>query len=269
MARAKAGPLDAYRRKRDFSRTQEPAPGEAKAPGAQLAFVVQKHAARREHYDFRLQWGGVLKSWAVTRPPSLNPADKRLAVRTEDHPLDYATFEGTIPKGEYGGGTVMLWDRGVWEPLHDPDEGLAAGKLHFRLHGERMQGGWALVRMRPRPKERGEHWLLIKERDGWAKASSGRLTRERTSVKTGRTMRAIAKDAPPVDAAIADDPPGGEPAKRPAAGLPAFVKTQLATLVERVPEGEDWLHELKHDSYRCQLAMAGGMARCYSRSGED
>ena len=149
MPRSKADILlEDYRKKRDFSRTEEPDHQADIKASDNLSFVVQKHAARRLHYDFRLEWEGVLKSWAITKGPSLDPADKRLAVRTEDHPLAYGGFEGTIPKGDYGGGSVMLWDRGYWEPLHDPEEGLKQGKLHFRLHGERMQGGWALVRMK-------------------------------------------------------------------------------------------------------------------------
>src|SRR5690554_3897035 len=136
-----------YRAKRDFARTQEPS-GKAKAKAAdKLSFVVQKHDASRLHYDFRLELDGVLKSWAVTRGPSTNPADKRLAVRTEDHPLDYGDFEGTIPEGEYGGGTVMLWDEGTWEPVGDPRAGLEKGDLKFRLHGKRMKGEWVLVHM--------------------------------------------------------------------------------------------------------------------------
>ena len=145
--------LDDYRKKRDFSRTREPAgasEGSRRTGRTGPIFVVQKHDATRLHYDFRLERDGVLWSWAVTRGPSINPEDKRLAVRTEDHPFAYGDFEGTIPENQYGGGTVMLWDRGWWEPLGDPAEGIEEGKLHFRLHGERMRGGWALVRMKPR-----------------------------------------------------------------------------------------------------------------------
>src|SRR5690554_373282 len=137
--------LERYRSMRDFGRTPEPAGGQRSGEGF---FIVQKHAATRLHYDFRLAHGGVLLSWAVTKGPSLDPADKRLAVRTEDHPLDYASFEGTIPKGQYGGGTVMLWDRGAYRPLEDLDAGLKAGKIKIELDGERLRGGFALVRMR-------------------------------------------------------------------------------------------------------------------------
>ena len=141
------GTLQPYRRKRNFERTPEPAPSEAAAPPQGFSFVVQKHAARRLHYDFRLELNGVLKSWAVTKGPSFDPADKRLAVHVEDHPLEYGRFEGVIPKGQYGGGTVMIWDRGRWEPEGDPDKGYAKGKLSFRLFGQRLQGRWTLARM--------------------------------------------------------------------------------------------------------------------------
>ena len=162
--------LRAYTEKRDFARTSEPASAgvKVKLVVAERGFVVQKHAATRLHWDFRLEWEGVLLSWAVTRGPSADPGAKRLAVRTEDHPLDYAGFEGTIPKGEYGGGTVMLWDNGTWAPLEDVDAGLAAGKLKFVLSGTRMRGAWMLVRMKPRPTETRENWLLIKEHDAHA-----------------------------------------------------------------------------------------------------
>ena len=186
--------LDEYRRKRDFRRTAEPSRTTASTSSGDLRFVVQKHAASRLHYDFRLEWEGMLKSWAVTKGPSLDPSDKRLAVRTEDHPLDYGDFEGRIPEGDYGGGTVMLWDRGRWEPLHDPVDGLKEGKLHFRLHGERMQGGWALVRMKSKGKEKRENWLLIKERDDLADEEANFLRGNKTSVASGRTMKQIRKE---------------------------------------------------------------------------
>jgi len=156
--------LTEYSAKRDFKRTPEPPPKRKKATGN--SFVIQKHAARRTHYDFRLEHDGVLKSWAVTRGPSLDPAEKRLAVRTEDHPLEYGGFEGVIPKGEYGAGPVMIWDKGTWEPIGDADEGLAKGNLKFRLNGDRLKGDYVLVRMKPRKGERArENWLLIKRRD--------------------------------------------------------------------------------------------------------
>ena len=160
--------LEEYRRKRNFRSTPEPAPGRVKIKHKQLAYLIQKHAATRLHYDFRLEWQGVLLSWAVTKGPSLNPADKRLAVRTEDHPLEYGGFEGTIPKGEYGGGTVMLWDQGTWEPVEDAQAGLEHGHLSFVLHGQRLKGRWDLIRMRGDQKR--ENWLLIKEKDEEARA---------------------------------------------------------------------------------------------------
>jgi bifunctional non-homologous end joining protein LigD len=163
--------LERYRTKRDFTRTSEPQGGRAKQ-GAPLSFVVQKHAARRLHYDFRLELDGTLKSWAVPKGPSLDPAEKRMAVHVEDHPLDYGSFEGTIPPGEYGAGTVIVWDRGTWTPVGDARAGYAAGKLKFALDGEKLHGHWTLVRMRPRAGERQESWLLIKEKDEEAKPSS-------------------------------------------------------------------------------------------------
>src|SRR5215217_4752635 len=153
--------LSAYHAKREFQKTPEPRGRTAKAQG--FTFVVQKHDATRLHYDFRLELDGVLKSWAVTKGPSLTPGEKRLAVHVEDHPLDYGSFEGTIPKGAYGGGTVMLWDRGTWEAAGDPAADYAAGKLKFRLRGERLRGGWMLVRMRGKAREKQDLWLLIKE----------------------------------------------------------------------------------------------------------
>ena len=216
---------------------------------------------------------GVLLSWAVTRGPSDDPAEKRLAVRTEDHPLSYGDFEGTIPQGEYGGGTVMMWDQGSWEPLHDPGEGLKSGMLHFRVHGQRMKGGWALIRMRPRGREKRENWLLVKERDDEATDEPAHLTDAFTaSVATGRSMDAIAEDeASPVW--HSDDPAGGaaKPAERQApkrtGTRPKFRKPQLATLVDAAPQGDGWLNETKFDGYRCLVALGRGGDRFYTRSG--
>lgn len=157
-------PLLAYKQKRDFTLTPEPA-GAIAHTASLLSFVVQKHAARSLHYDFRLELDGTLKSWAIPKGPSLDPAQKRLAVHVEDHPLSYAGFEGVIPDRQYGAGTVIVWDRGTWEPVGDPHEGLAAGQLKFHLYGEKLKGAWVLVRMRGKPGERQEAWLLIKERD--------------------------------------------------------------------------------------------------------
>jgi bifunctional non-homologous end joining protein LigD len=219
---------------------------------------VQKHDATRLHYDFRLEYEGVLKSWAVTRGPSTDPADKRLAVRTEDHPLDYATFEGTIPKGQYGGGTVMLWDFGTWEPIEDPRKGFKSGKLKIRLDGERMKGGWALVRMKPRPGEKGENWLLIKEHDEYATGDGEGLLKADKSVSTGRAMDAIAAGKPPAKKPRKSDKP-----------LPKFTEPQLATLVDTVPSGRDWLFEMKYDGYRCLAAISRDTVRLYTRNGLD
>lgn len=254
--------LREYRKMRDFARTSEPEGGESdKLRAGERAFLVQKHAASRLHWDLRLEWDGVLLSWAVTRGPSAAPTAKRLAVRTEDHPLDYASFEGVIPKPGYGAGTVMLWDRGTWAPLGDVEQGLREGKLKFVLSGERMRGAWALVRMSPRPGARGENWLLIKEKDTHVSEDvEGLVETHLTSVATGRDMPEIAAGAPNKNR------PKARKAKR---APPAFQPVQLAKLQTSVPAGEDWLHEVKVDGYRCQAALGGGMVRLYTRSGLD
>ena len=246
--------LDLYRSKRRFDRTPEPS-GDAQAePG--WRYAIQKHDATRLHYDLRLELDGVLLSWAVTRGPSRDPAEKRLAVRTEDHPVDYAEFEGVIPDG-YGAGTVMLWDKGSWEPVGDPHEGLKAGKLAFHVHGERLQGRWALVRMKPRAKETRENWLLIKEKDDEVSRRGDVLKRFSKSVSSGRTMRQIEKGAAPAER------------QKARAGAPGFVEPMLATLAEDVPQGDDWLFEVKFDGYRAQLAAAGEEVRIFTRNGLD
>lgn len=285
MATARTDSLARYNAKRDFTKTAEP-PGEiAKASGN--SFMVQKHDATRLHWDLRLEIDGVLKSWAVTRGPSLDPEDKRLAVRTEDHPLSYATFEGTIPKGEYGGGTVMLWDRGTWAPVEGKSaKDLEKGHLHFVLDGERMKGEWLLIRLKPRPKERAENWLLRKIDDDYAGSSGDLVDRCLTSVSTGRTMDEIAADMPPREEADAKRGTGapakrrrrnGAAAPRPSgtrsrsaqAALPKFQSPQLATLVDTVPTGSAWLHEAKYDGYRLLLAIGGDKARAFTRTGLD
>ncbi len=269
-----ADSLTEYRRKRDFSKTTEPEGGTA--PADEYTYVIQKHAARRLHYDLRLALDGVLKSWAVTRGPSLDPSEKRLAVRTEDHPLKYGGFEGTIAPGEYGAGTVMLWDRGTWEPIGDPHEGLEKGDLKFRLHGERLKGTWVLVRLKPRDGEKRENWLLIKKRDKHADDGRDVLDRHTKSVATGRTMKQIAKG----DAVWHSDRPAGgadgsasearaRVARRTGSRVPKPVAPQLATLVDEAPEGEDWLHEIKYDGYRIVAATGGGDAVLQTRKGED
>jgi bifunctional non-homologous end joining protein LigD len=280
------GPLREYRARRDFTRTSEPSGKSGPKSGkGGLRYLVQKHAATRLHFDFRLELDGVLKSWAVTRGPSLNPADKRLAVHVEDHPLGYGDFEGTIPEGEYGGGTVMLWDEGTWEPLEDAGEGLEAGKLKFRLHGKRLKGGWTLVRMRNdrdagARRSKRENWLLIKEQDEAARAEKrpliARLVR---SVRSDRTMDEIAKGdlewtrkgAHGKAAVPAPGPKEPKPERRkgPAAKMPAFVAPQLCTLVDATPEGDDWIHEIKYDGYRIETAIADGKVKLYTRKGLD
>ncbi|MGL4314684.1 MAG: DNA ligase D [Sphingomonas sp.] len=268
-----------YNAKRDFARTPEPA-GEAGTAQCN-SFVVQKHAARRLHWDFRLEMDGVLKSWAVTRGPSLDPADKRLAVRTEDHPISYGGFEGIIPQGQYGGGTVMLWDRGSWEPIpgkHASD--IEDGHLHFILHGQRMKGEWLLVRIKAKPGERHENWLLRKIDDGEAGRGDSLITRALTSVATGRTMDEIAAGVAARKAGTKPLPfrrgvgvgRSNKPVARgtaPPPSLPPFVEPQLATLVDSVPTGPDWLHEMKYDGYRCLAAIADGAVKLYTRSGLD
>ncbi|HZD26225.1 MAG TPA: DNA polymerase ligase N-terminal domain-containing protein [Alphaproteobacteria bacterium] len=191
--------LSRYHEKRHFDRTPEPK-GQAGRRGGKKrggAYAIQLHAATRLHYDLRLEHDGVLLSWAVTRGPSLDPSEKRLAMRTEDHPLDYAEFEGRIPKGNYGAGTVLLWDRGRWEPEGDPGDGLKRGKLSFRLDGERLRGGWALVRFRGSKSDRRETWLLIKERDAEADRRCEITAEYEVSVASGRSIEEIADDTAP------------------------------------------------------------------------
>jgi bifunctional non-homologous end joining protein LigD len=278
--------LAEYRRKRDFGKTPEPAPDAVKPRKDELSYLIQKHDATRLHYDFRLELNGVLLSWAVTKGPSLNPANKRLAVRTEDHPFSYGTFEGTIPKGQYGGGTVMLWDEGTWEPKGDARAGLQKGHLSFTLHGERLKGDWDLVRMHSDAKK--ENWLLIKAKDAEARSNgeaTGFLDDLAFSVTSGRSMDAIAAGEKPAhrrDAKTAktgkpvetEKPP--KPAKKSAATqkhLAALEKqypsVQLATLVHAPPEGDTWLHEIKFDGYRLLGFLSNGEVRLRTRNGLD
>lgn len=268
--------LAAYQAKRDFSRTAEPAPAaEEKLPwGKGNGFMVQKHDATRLHYDLRLELDGTLKSWAVTKGPSPNPEDKRLAIRTEDHPLAYATFEGTIPKGEYGGGTVMLWDRGTWmpHPGKDPARTLEEGHLHFTLEGERMKGEWIMIRLKPRPGERQESWILRKVADEHVGSSGGLTEKYLTSIKTGRTMQEIAAGKAVADLTswnAAESSASRKGSGKQGDAPPSFREVQKATLVDHVPAGSEWLHEIKFDGYRCLLSLGGGEARIYTRSGLD
>lgn len=260
-----ADSLATYRSKRHFDHTPEPR-GEGRAGSGSL-YTIQKHAARRLHYDLRLELDGVLKSWAVTKGPSLDPGEKRLAVRVEDHPLEYAEFEGSIPAGNYGAGTVLLWDKGAWEPIGDPHEGLANGKLVFNLHGQRLLGRWALVRFRGRQDAKRENWLLIKEKDEHARRDEAITDTAVTSVASGRDMDAVAA-AP--DAVW--DPNRDKPnPKRPRQGgaAPGFVRPALATLVDKLPAGPEWLFEVKFDGYRALAAVAGDQVRIDTRNGLD
>lgn len=264
-------PLDRYREKRDFEHTPEP-DGRAHAEsGSRPIFVIQKHAASRLHYDVRLEVGGVLASWAVPKGPSLDPHDKRLAVHVEDHPVEYAGFEGVIPQGEYGGGTVMVWDRGTYEPENDIVAGLEKGDVKFRLFGEKLGGSWALVRMKPRPGEKAENWLLIKHRDEFARdAGEYDVTVEQPdSAASGRTMQRIAEESAPE---TEDGLPGGtapEGSGQADDPFPDDASMQLATLAGAAPDGPGWLHEVKYDGYRLRVALRDGRARVLTRTGAD
>ena len=257
-----------YNAKRDFKKTGEPKGRKLK--GAGDSFVVQKHDASRLHWDFRLELDGVLKSWAVPRGPSLNPADNRLAVRTKDHPLDYGSFEGIIPKGEYGGGTVMLWDRGRWipHPDKDPRKTIDEGHLHFNLEGERMKGEWVMFRLKGKPNERAENWMLKKVTDDFASEDGESLVEQAlTSVDSDRTMALIAA-GDDVWNSNRGGKKGGR-AKRKVTPPPAFQAPQLATLVDHVPTGSNWIHEYKYDGYRLLLATGEGAALAWTRNGND
>lgn len=271
-------PLETYRKKRDFTLTREPRGKSSRAKGD--LFVVQKHDARRLHYDFRLEMDGVLKSWAVTRGPSLVPGEKRLAVHVEDHPLEYAGFEGTIPKGEYGGGTVIVWDTGRWKSTGDAHKQYKKGHLEFELAGEKLKGRWHLVRMHGKPGEKRENWLLIKGEDEFARDENEPdiLEEQPQSVKTGRGIADVEDEAPGWSsktgairkkAAAPKKPVGPVPKNVHPGPMPGFVKPELATLVPAAPEGSRWLHEIKFDGYRIQAHVARGKATLYSRSGLD
>lgn len=243
--------LREYNIKRNFDRSFEPE-GIPEDTEEDLRFVVQHHMARREHYDLRLEWGGVLLSWAVPKGPSYDTHDKRLAVKVEDHPLEYRNFEGTIPKGEYGGGVVMLWDEGFWEPQGNVEEGLRNGMLKFILKGVRLKGKWALIRLKGKSDETKDNWLLLKERDEYIKSTDG-ISEFITSIRTGRTMTEIEEGE---DEKVTRNP---------------FDKAdvQLAKLVKTAPEGEDYLYELKYDGYRIMVFLEGNSVRMVSRNGND
>jgi bifunctional non-homologous end joining protein LigD len=262
--------IETYNRKRDFTKTKEPRGRKLKGKGD--SFVVQKHDASRLHWDFRLELDGVLKSWAVPKGPSLDPDEKRLAMRTEDHPLDYGAFEGTIPKGEYGGGTVMLWDHGRWIPApgKDPRKTIEEGHLHFTLEGERMKGEWVMFRLKPRPGEKAEPWMLKKVTDDFADPADGDALVDNcvTSVTTGRTMAEIAAGED-VWRSNRGGQKGGRGRRKASAAPPPFQEPQLATLVDEVPTGDSWIHEYKYDGYRLLLAVGDGVATAWTRSGKD
>jgi bifunctional non-homologous end joining protein LigD len=281
--------LTRYQAMRDFTQTAEPSGREKTATSPRLRYVIQKHAATRLHYDFRLELNGTFRSWAVTRGPSRDPAEKRLAVEVEDHPLDYGDFEGTIPKGQYGGGTVMLWDRGYWAPDGDADRMLAKGDLKFVLEGEKLHGGWVLVRMKnDKYKSKRNNWLLIKHKDQYAKAGDGeKVLNADHSVASGRAMTAIekgngAKPKPFMRAKTfkADavwnskskkdrDAAPETPKPKKAATLPKFIEPQLCRLVDRPGSGANWVHEVKFDGYRMQLRVENGKAALRTRKGLD
>ncbi len=292
-----ADTLSKYRAKRDFKKTSEPSGETHVKPSNRRRFVIQKHDATRLHYDLRLELNGVFKSWAVTKGPSLDPHDKRLAVEVEDHPLDYGDFEGTIPKGQYGGGTVMLWDRGYWEPegSASPEEALRKGDFKFMLDGKRLHGSFVLVRMRKdRDGGKRTNWLLIKHHDDYSVEENGAAVLEENaiSVASGRSMQQIAegtgrKPRPfmmanaDVEADAVWDSKHGlaadERKKRPRkdvatsnpADLPDFVDPQLCERVARPPAGNDWLHEIKFDGYRIQMRVVGSAVTLKTRKGLD
>lgn len=248
-------PLEEYRQKRNFDKTSEPEGlTEPADQEEELHFVVHHHLARRDHYDLRLEWNGVLLSWAVPKGPSFNPQDKRLAIRVEDHPLEYRHFEGTIPKGEYGGGTVMLWDEGYWIPLGNVETGLREGSLKFVLKGARLKGKWALVRMKGKEEDTKDNWLWLKEKDEYARTEEG-IAEFTTSVRTGRTMEQIEQGT--------TDHPTPNPFS------PAEAQFMLAKPVSRPPEGEDWLYEIKYDGYRIMAFIQGQQVQLITRNGHD
>ncbi|GGD79718.1 DNA ligase D [Croceicoccus mobilis] len=273
--------LAEYNSKRDFAKTPEPRGAPKGAPKGKASkkgsnrFIVQKHDATRLHWDLRLEMDGVLKSWAVTKGPSPDPDIKRLAVRTEDHPLSYADFEGTIPAKEYGGGTVMLWDSGTWAPIEGKSaDDIKEGHLHFTLSGERMKGEWLLIRLKPRGKEKRENWLLRKISDEYAEAGDSLVEQALTSVQTGRSMAEIAADeggdfAAKMKEAAGPESKTAKPKRKATAKQPKFRKPQLAMLVDSVPAGNGWMHEIKFDGYRAMIACAGDKVTVWTRSGKD
>lgn len=297
--------LKNYRAKRDFTRTPEPAKGGARSDKA-LTFVIQKHDASRLHYDFRLELQGTLKSWAVPKGPSLDPSVKRMAVHVEDHPISYAGFEGSIPAKQYGAGDVIVWDRGLWTPIGDPVKGLKSGKLKFELHGEKLKGGWTLVRMHGRGDEKQEPWLLIKEHDDYARPEaefdvcealpnsvlSGKLLPRDTAQGVGKTPRKVGAKATAARKTTGETPrkatrKAAKKSARPErenpeqvapaipegaveAALPEILAPQLATLVARPPvDPQGWAYEIKYDGYRLLARIDGPSVRLFTRKGND
>lgn len=292
--------LERYREKRDFRITPEPRGRASPRPNRALSFVIQKHAASHLHYDFRLELNGVLLSWAVPKGPSLDPADKRLAMHVEDHPIEYGSFEGIIPAKQYGGGTVLLWDRGTWIPKEDPDEGYAKGRLKFELDGEKLKGGWMLVKSHGSKyggKSGDKAWLLIKENDSFAqRGADARIVDEAPdSVLSGRSLDDIAEQREHVwhsnksvaanvrDGAVANKTAAKSPRQtKPVrssgpsaitgarvAKLPATLSPTLATLVDAIPTGDDWLHEVKFDGYRMLCRIDQSKVKIFSRNGKE
>jgi bifunctional non-homologous end joining protein LigD len=247
-------PLARYWAKRNFAVTSEPR-GDVAASGTSLAFVIQKHHASRLHYDLRLEWGGVMWSWAVPKGPSFDPTDKRMAIHVEDHPISYNTFEGTIPRGQYGAGTVIVWDEGTWEPAVDPQQGLKDGKLVFTLHGHKLAGLWELVRI-AKPGDKQDAWLLFKKRDRHAKP------RTEYDVVSALPDSVIAK---PLKATTGSAGPTGA-VKAP---LPATLPPQLASLASAAPTSGAWAYEIKLDGYRLMARIEDGKARLITRGGHD
>jgi bifunctional non-homologous end joining protein LigD len=279
-AKARAGhagaePLAKYTEKRNFGVTPEPpaeSTAQAAAPRGALGFVIQKHWATRLHYDFRLELDGVLLSWAVPKGPSFDPVEKRLAMHVEDHPVAYGSFEGTIPPKQYGAGKVIVWDKGWWAPVGDAKAGMAAGKLVFELHGQKLAGRWELVRIR-KAGEKQDPWILFKKKDAWARPLA------EYDVISALPDSVVAQPLGPVEererrgAAVVEPAPTGPDALSAAgakkAALPATLKPQLATLSKAVPSDGQWLYEIKFDGYRLLARLERGRARLFTRNGHD